>query len=82
MVLFIGSEVMAQLPVMHPIYFQYKKPATAPAAAPMPYNLFLLIQFFIVAFFVFTTDYHGAFFIIPGIPVLFAKTVYKFNQCS
>jgi hypothetical protein len=39
---------MAQVPVMHPTIFQLRKPATAPATAPMPYSLFINIQFFII----------------------------------
>lgn len=34
-VLFNGFEVMAQVPVTHPTYFQYRKPAMPPIIAPM-----------------------------------------------
>jgi hypothetical protein len=34
-VLFNGFEVMAQVPVTHPTYFQYRKPAIPPIIAPI-----------------------------------------------
>lgn len=50
--LLIGDAVMGQVPVVQPINFQYKKPATAPTPAPMKYNLFLRIKFCNILFFI------------------------------
>ena len=40
--LLIGLEVITQVPVAQPTYFQYKKPAMLPAIAPVIINKLLL----------------------------------------
>ena len=45
--LLTGLEVMTQVPVTQPTYFQYKKPAMLPAIAPVIINKLLLNHFII-----------------------------------
>lgn len=46
-VLLIGLDVMAQVPVKQPTYFQYKYPANAPNKAPLTISLLFINHFFI-----------------------------------
>lgn len=50
-VLFVGFEVIAQLPELHPTNFQYKKPAINPTGIPITNNILDFIKFFIILFY-------------------------------
>lgn len=47
-VLFIGFDVIAQVPVLQPTNFQYKNPAMAPNGIPMMVKRFFFINVFII----------------------------------
>jgi len=47
-VLFVGFEVMAQLPELHPTNFQYRKPDINPKGIPIINNKLDFIKFFII----------------------------------
>lgn len=43
-VLLSGFDVMAQVPLMQPIYFQYRNPPSAPIAAPTAINRYFVLR--------------------------------------
>ena len=51
----VGDEVMGQVPVLHPMYLQYRYPPTAPSRAPKRYVQLSLIIFIFTYFYVYET---------------------------